>query len=768
MALDLGTAVGYLDLDTSQFQNGLQSAFSQLKTFTDKSATAGQQWSALGKTMATVGSGLTKGVTLPLVGVATAAVSVGNSFEAQMDRVQGTLQATDAEMESLRDQAIQLGADTAFSASEAAEGMENLASAGFTSQEIMEAMPGLLDLAASSGASLGDASAYAATTLNAFNLEASEAGHVADVYALAAAKTNAQTEDMGEAMKYIAPVASAMNQSLEETAAAIGIMSNAGIMGSQAGTTLRSALSSIARPSEAAAEKMEALGLSFYDAEGNMKSWGEMISMLQDSLSGLTMEEQNNALVTIFGQEALSGLQALIAAGPEQLDELTAALETSDGAAADMAATMQDNAAGAIEQMFGAFESAGIVIQEKLQPFIVKVANTIGDLATKFSQLDDTTLEMIVTIGGIVAALGPTLLIFGNVAKAIGTITTVATQLGGITGIISSFGTAISGVFTAITGPVGIAIAIVGALFIAWQTDFNGMRDTVSSCLSSIQSIITNVISIIQSIITIALGIITALWESNFANIQGIVTSVFNAIQDVIDSALKVINDIVAVFAALLKGDWEGLWNALTDLLADWVTLLLTIVGNALNMIIQLINGIWGGVVEAWNFVLNGAKDVFMAGWNAITDWFSQAVEDPVGAILGIGEALYNAGKYVFGKLFDSIKGVWDEISGFVSDSVNWLIDKVTFWDNESSRMSTSSVGSGRSVQGSYASGIDYIPRDMIVRVHEGERIMTKEENENSGEAKKLTIEVPLYINGKKFARATAKDIDTELGKLND
>lgn len=476
MALDLGTAIGYLDLDTSKFQNGLKSAFSQLKTFTDKSATAGQQWSALGKSMTGFGSVLTKGVTLPLVGVATAAVHVGNSFEAQMDRVQGTLQATDAEMESLRDQAIQLGADTAFSASEAAEGMENLASAGFTSQEIMEAMPGLLDLAASSGASLGDASAYAATTLNAFNLEASEAGHVADVYALAAAKTNAQTEDMGEAMKYIAPVASAMNQSLEETAAAIGIMSNAGIMGSQAGTTLRSALSSIARPSEAAAEKMEALGLSFYDAEGNMKSWGEMISMLQDSLSGLTMEEQNNALVTIFGQEALSGLQALIAAGPEQLDELTAALETSDGAAADMAATMQDNAASAIEQMFGAFESAGIVIQEKLQPFIIKVANTLGDLATKFSQLDDTTLEMIVTIGGIVAALGPALLIFGNVAKAIGTITTVATQLGGITGIISSFGTAISGVFTAITGPVGIAIAIVGALFIAWQTDFNGMR----------------------------------------------------------------------------------------------------------------------------------------------------------------------------------------------------------------------------------------------------------------------------------------------------
>ena len=164
-------------------------------------------------------------MTLPVLAIGTAAITTGNDFEAQMSRVQAIAGATKDELEQLTDQAIELGAETSFSASEVAAGMENLASAGFTTNEIMEAMPGLLDLAASSGAELATASEIAASAIRGFGLEANESAHVADVFAEAAARTNAQTEDMGEAMKYVAPVAKTVGLSIEETAAAIGILS---------------------------------------------------------------------------------------------------------------------------------------------------------------------------------------------------------------------------------------------------------------------------------------------------------------------------------------------------------------------------------------------------------------------------------------------------------------------------------------------------------------------------------------------------------------
>ena len=245
-----------------------------------------------------LGTTLTTSLTLPVLAIGTAAVTTGNDFEAQMSRVQAIAGATGDELEKLTDQAIDLGATTSFSASEVAAGMENLASAGFTTQEIMDAMPGLLDLAASSGADLATASEIAASAIRGFGLEANTSAHVADIFAEAAARTNAQTEDMGEAMKYIAPVANTMGLSIEEVAAAIGIMSDAGIKGSQAGTTLRGALTRLTKPTDKMLDVMEDLGISFYDNEGKMKSLTEMIAMLQDATKDLTDEQEQNALTT--------------------------------------------------------------------------------------------------------------------------------------------------------------------------------------------------------------------------------------------------------------------------------------------------------------------------------------------------------------------------------------------------------------------------------------------------------------------------------------
>lgn len=409
--MDFGSIAAKMTLDISNFTSQLNLAQSQaqrLAVETSKSFQIGSALTGMGKVLSTA-------VTLPLLGMAATSIKVGNEFQAQMSRVQAIAGATGGELDQMKGQAIELGAKTAFSAKEAAQGMENLASAGFQVNEIMDAMPGVLDLAAVSGGDVAASSEAMASSLRAFGLEAGQAGHVADVFARAAADTNAETSDMAEAMKYIAPVAHSMGLSLEETAAAIGVMADAGIKGSQAGTTLRGALSRIAKPTKAMIKSMDELGVSFYDANGNMIPLREQIAQLKTATAGLTQEERNRHLVTLYGQNSLSGMLALLDAGPEKLDKMTNALINSDGAAKEMAETMQDNLASKVEQMGGAFESAAIVIQQILEPALAKVVGGITKLIEAFLNMSPTGQKMVVIFGGMVAALGPLLLIAGTV-----------------------------------------------------------------------------------------------------------------------------------------------------------------------------------------------------------------------------------------------------------------------------------------------------------------------------------------------------------------
>lgn len=464
---DLGARLERAKGQLITFENQLQELGNTATRVGDQLQSAGDKIQGIGGKVSSLGNTLTAGVTAPILAIGTAAVTMGNDFEAQMDRVQAIAGATSTEMEALDAQALQLGADTSFSASEVAQGMENLASAGFTVDEIMAAMPGMLDLAASSGADLATSSEIAASAIRGFGLDASDASHVADVFAEAAARTNAQTEDMGEAMKYVAPVASAMSQSLEETAAAIGIMSDAGIKGSQAGTSLRGALSRLAKPTKPMIETMEELGLSFYDASGNMLPLNQMVEQLQDRFQGLTQEQQNNALVTLFGQESLSGMLALIQRGPEELRDLTASFESADGAAAQMAETMLDNTSGSIEEMTGALETAGITIQRTLAPHIRDAAETVTGLVNEFSDLDEEQQKNIIGWAGIAAAAGPAVKILGTATTGLGKLAkgagTVVSDLGKL---VQSGGKATEGMslFGKVLGTLGPKGLIIGGV----------------------------------------------------------------------------------------------------------------------------------------------------------------------------------------------------------------------------------------------------------------------------------------------------------------
>lgn len=466
---------------------------------------------------------ITKGIAAIGIGkLFSEAVKTGMDFEAQMSRVKAISGATGEEFAKLKEQAKQLGADTAFSATEAAEGMENLASAGFSTSEIIAAMPGMLDLAASSGEDLASSADIAASTLRGFGLEANSAGHVADVLAKNAAATNAAVADTGEAMKYVAPVAKSMGIEFEETAAAIGIMADAGIKGSQAGTTLRGALSRIAKPTKAMQETMDSLGLSFYDSNGKMKSLADITEMLETKMSGLTDEQKNQALITLFGQESLSGMMALMDRGSGEVRKLTDEYKNCDGSAKDMAKTMQDNLSGAVEEFGGSVESLGIEIFENIEgPLKKTVRSGTTELnkltkAVKNNKIEEivpeeavNTVQNLGKIAGTVAKGGIKTLgvATGTLIENLDTLIPLTTAYFGAMGAYKVFQQASKGVKTLTTAYQGLqAMEKANAItLVAQQGGLTGLQ-TVMGVLTGKVSAATAATGLFNKACTLAGG----------------------------------------------------------------------------------------------------------------------------------------------------------------------------------------------------------------------------------------------------------------------
>lgn len=358
--MDEYTTTAVLKANVGNYIAGFRSAAAEFDSFKAKYSEGQMGVQEASQKSSTVVSKSMKVMGVAAIAMGAAVVKTGANFQSEMSRVQAISGATKGEMKQMTNQAVDLGAKTAFSAKEAADGMENLSSAGFNAKETMAAMPGVLDLAAVSGGDVALAAENSATALRAFNLSAGQAGHVSDVFAEAAAKTNAEATDMGEAFKMVAPQAHAAGISLEETSAAIGLLSNSGIKGSQAGSNLAMAMTKLQNPSSEAAEAMDKIKFSAYDAAGKMKPLGTQVDELKSKLAGMTDEQKQYYTSQIYGVQGGRAMNVLLGAQSGELQKLTGQLKNSDGAAAKMAKTMQNNVKSSAEQLGGAFESLAI------------------------------------------------------------------------------------------------------------------------------------------------------------------------------------------------------------------------------------------------------------------------------------------------------------------------------------------------------------------------------------------------------------------------
>lgn len=693
----------YLQATDNNFVKTFNDAAKQVENFQKNTNST---MSAVGKVMTSSGKAMTKMVTLPIVGMGVAAAKVGGDFEEQMSRVKAISGATGKSFDLLRQQAIDLGAKTAFSAKESAAGMENLASAGFDANEIMKAMPGLLDLAAVSGGDVALASENAATALRGFGLDASQAGHVADVFARAAADTNAEVADMGEAMKYIAPVANAMGLSIEEVAAAIGIMSDAGIKGSQAGTSLRGALSRLAKPTKPMIGVMNDLGISFYDAEGKMKPLKEQIGMLKEAFKGLTPEEQQHALVTLYGQEALSGMMALIDKGPEKLGTLTKSLKDSDGAADKMARTMQDNMNSSLEQMMGALESAAIVIQKIIAPYVRKFADAVAGLVEKFVSAPEPVQKLVVVLGLIAAAIGPALLIIGTtiiklqqfrVALMIlkSDIPKLGKALSAVGGVFKSFfGLLVANPIILVV--VAIAALVAGFIYL-WNTS-EAFRNFWIGLWENIKKAVDSAIKGIQSGWNATKKWFSDLWNGIKNGAKGLWDGTIQGAKDAVDSVKNTWNGIKEWFSNLWKGATSGLssaWDSVTTTLAPFIETIKSI----FQPMLEFFSGLWEQVktifTAAWEVIktivmgpvlliidlitgnFNQFKEDFAMLWQTLATAIQTIVQTFVNIVVGFYKSFFQTVVNIWNAIVDGVKSLWSSFTTWVVDTTKTIVDGI-------------------------------------------------------------------------------------------
>jgi len=410
----------------------------------------GQKLKDAGQKMTDVGKNLSMKVTAPIVAAGAAATKLGMDFEAAMSEVGAISGATGEDLKKLEALAKEMGATTKFSASEAAEGLKYMAMAGWDTQQQLDGLPGVLNLAAASGESLGAVSDIVTDAMTAFGMEAAQAGEFADTLAAASSNANTNVGMLGESFKYVAPVAGALGFEAKDTATALGLMANAGIKSSQAGTALRTMLTNLAKPTKEMQKAMDKYGISLTNTDGSMKSLNEVMLNLRESLGGLTEAEQAAAAATIFGKEAMSGALAIVNASEEDFNKLSHAINNSAGAAQKMADEMQDNLKGRLTELKSAIEGVALQLYDHLQPALEKIVEVVQKLVAWFANLSPGVQQTIIIIAGLAAAIGPLLVVLGAMASG----------LSAIIGILPVLGTAL----TAITGPVGIAVAAIAGV----------------------------------------------------------------------------------------------------------------------------------------------------------------------------------------------------------------------------------------------------------------------------------------------------------------
>lgn len=675
-------------VETEQELRRLEQQAEQSATALQKIGATGEKLQAVGDKASGVGQKLLP-VTGVVTGLGTAAVKTAADFDSAMSRVAAVSGATGSDFDKLRDKAREMGAKTKFSATEAADAMNYMAMAGWKTEDMLSGIEGIMYLAAASGEDLATTSDIVTDALTAFGLTAGDSGHFADVLAAASSNANTNVSMLGETFKYCAPVAGALGFSVEDTAEAIGLMGNAGIKASQAGTSMRSIMTNLTGDVKLSGAAIGDVTIATTNADGSMRSLSAILADCRVAFGGMTEAEKANNAETLVGKNAMSGFLALMNAAPEDIAKVSGAVNNCKDAAKNMADTMQDNLEGQLTILKSQLQELAISFGDLLMPAVRSIVFGLQGMVDVLNAMPDGVKQVIMIIALLAAALGPVLIIIGKVISAVGTIMTIVPKLAGVINTVKTAFGALNAVMLA--NPIAIVIAAIAALVAAfvylWNTNeefrqfwislWESVKETAVQCWQAISAFLSQAWEAIRNTAVSVWNGIRDFFSGLWAEIQTLFTTVVNAIAGFLSGAWNAVKGAVVSVWTAISQFFTSVWNGIRNVTSAVVNGIRSFLQSAWNgiraLITTVMNGIKSVVTAVWNGirsviarVMNGIRSVVSSVWSGIRNTISSIVNGIRNTVSGAFHAMWSG-------IRSTISGIYNTIRDGLGNAVNYI-----------------------------------------------------------------------------------------------
>ncbi len=583
---------------SDEVANSIKAGTANIEDFADKLNSSSEKIISTGKKLSIVSA--------VVGGIGVAGLKTAADFEEAMSSVKAISGATGDDFQKLKEKAEYMGATTKFTATESANAMYYMALAGWKTQDMLDGLEGIMYLAAASGEDLAMVSDIVTDGLTALGYAADQSTHYADVFAKTVTNSNSTVETLGEAMKYVGPIAGALNISVEDTATALGLMANAGVKSSQAGTSLRGILQRLATNTSGARDEMESLGVKIFDQNGKMRDFGDIMNDARIKLSKLTDQQKTSLAKTVAGTTAMSGFLAIVNSSDADFEKLTKAINDCDGAAKKMSEIMIDNAKGQLTIIKSQLEGIAIQLSQYVFPFIKSILSLIQTLLTKLSELSPTQQKILLIVTGLIIALGPLLIVIGKIGTGISSLISAFKFLGPL---LSGAKTAVAG-FAAGFNPVILIIAAVAAAVVGIGYLIYKNWDDICSWTRNLAD---NISAIWNNITEFFKNLFSTDWTETFGLIGNLLNGVYANIENFINAFKEIFKGIITFIKGVFTGDWKMAWEGVKSIFKGVFDLLYSIAVSPLNMIISAINLMISGL----NKIIEGINKIKIPDW----DW---------------------------------------------------------------------------------------------------------------------------------------------------